>query len=89
MSGPQKRSSVEDLVSEFNDELQTGTVPPYEPFLRRCPIAERTELISLLNTLVLADRALAPLRELVQGAPESERHPVGRRALRSAGTRGG
>lgn len=89
MNGPQKLSSVEDLVSEFNDELQTGTVPSYEPFVRRCPTADRTELVSLLNTLVLADRALAPLRELLQDAPAPERRPVVRRALGSAGVRGG
>lgn len=89
MSEPRKRSSVEELVSEFNDQLQSGTVPSHEQFLRRCPTGDRTELVSLLNTLVLADRALAPLRELLQDSPGAERHTMGRGALRSAGTRGG
>ena len=53
--------SVEKLLSEFNDELHLGTIPAFEPFLRRCAGESQRELCSLMNTLVLADRALRSL----------------------------
>jgi hypothetical protein len=75
VSREQEPEIVDLLVGEFNDELQAGKVPSYEPYLQRCPPADRTELTSLLNTLVLADRALAPLRELLQDPLEPEQEP--------------
>jgi hypothetical protein len=61
---------VSRLLGEFNDQLQTGAVPDIESFLRRCPEEDRRELLSLINTLVLADRALEPLRKLLEDAPD-------------------
>jgi len=63
---------VSRLLGEFNDQLQTGAVPDIESFLRRCPEEDRRELLSLINTLVLADRALEPLRRLLEDVPDEE-----------------
>lgn len=60
---------VDDLLAEFNARLQTGgPVPPFEHFVNRCPEAEREVLTSLMNTLVLTDKALAPLRRALAGS---------------------
>lgn len=51
---------IADLLSEFSDALRhAGSVPPFEPFLRRCPAGERREFTSLMNTLVLTHKALS------------------------------
>lgn len=64
---------VSRLLGEFNDQLlETGAVPDVESLLRRCPEEDRRELLSLINTLVLADRALEPLRRLLEEVPEEE-----------------
>ena len=49
---------LETLLSEFSDELRAGRIPDFNSFLHRCPERDRQELCSLMNTLVLADRAL-------------------------------
>ena len=59
-------SKLEDLLSQFNDELQSGKTPNTEDFLQRCPEEHRKKLCSLINTLLLANRALSPLRALVE-----------------------
>jgi len=53
---------VDEILADFNDELQKGEIPKYGPFLARCPEKDQKELCSLMNTLVLAERALRSLR---------------------------
>lgn len=59
---------VEELLEEFNRQLQEGRTPSPEAFVRRCSEGDRRELRSLLNTLRLADRALEPLRQALTEA---------------------
>lgn len=64
-------SKIEELLGEFNELLQKGE-PATETLLARCPESDREELLSLMNTLQLARRALEPLRNALQPDPEHE-----------------
>ena len=56
---------LKDILADFSDELRLSSViPDIEPFVNRCSKAEqKKKLVSLMNTLILAERALGGLRD--------------------------
>jgi len=56
---------VVELLAEFNETLLRERRPDFS-LLERCPSSERKELLSLMNVVALAYRALAPEREAFQ-----------------------